>query len=186
MPLPAPDARQHRHRRTLTMDGYFRDDGMLDVEGHLVDIKSYDFQNETRGAVTAGTPVHDMWLRLTLDEHLVVKDVAVSIDASPHPICPAIAPAFNKLKGERIKPGWNIRVRELLGGIQGCTHVVEMLGPLGTVAYQTMGPSRVRAPGAPPPDPNKPSPRIGTCHALAPDSPVVKKRWPQFYTGKDA
>ena len=139
--------------------------------------------SDLRGAVTAGTPVHDMWLRLTLDEHLVVQEVAVAMDASPHPICPAILPAFNKLKGERIKPGWNVRVRELLGGVEGCTHLVEMLGPLGTVAYQTIGPSRVRAPNAPPPDPNKPPARINSCHAMASDSPVVKKRWPQFYTG---
>ena len=24
---------------------------------------------------------------------------------------------------------------------------------------------------------------LGTCHALASDSPVVKERWPEFYTG---
>jgi hypothetical protein len=183
MPLPPPVPRQKRHRRTLTMEGFFREDGLIEVEGHLVDQKAYDFESDWRGTVTAGSPVHDMWIRLTLDEHLTVKDVAVAMDAGPHPICPAITPAFSKLIGERIKPGWNIRVRELLGGVQGCTHLVEMLGPLGTVAYQTVGPSRVRAPNAPPPDPNKPPARIGQCHAFAPDGPIVKKRWPQFYTG---
>lgn len=183
MPLSTPAARQHRHRRTLTMDGYFRDDGLIEIEGHLVDIKAYDFENETRGTVKAGTPLHDMWIRLTLDEFLTVKDVEVAMDASPHPICPAIAPAFAKLKGERIKPGWFMRVKTLFGGIQGCTHLMEMLGPMATVAYQTVGPSRVKSPGAPQPDPDRPPARINSCHALAADGPVVKKRYPRFYTG---
>ena len=26
---------------------------------------------------------------------------------------------------------------------------------------------------------------LGTCHALASDSPAVKEQWPEFYTGSD-
>ena len=30
-----------------------------------------------------------------------------------------------------------------------------------------------------------PPPVLNTCHALASDSPVVKKRWPRVYSGPD-
>ncbi len=108
-------------------------------------------------------------------------------DANPHAVCPAILPAFAKLKGLRIAPGWNRKVRELLGGVRGCTHLVEMLGPLATVAYQSIGVSKIPQPDggtlAAPADPTRKPKRIDSCHALAADGEVVRKRWPAFYRG---
>ncbi len=39
MPLPAARPRELLTRRTITCNGYLRDDGLLDVEGHLVDAR---------------------------------------------------------------------------------------------------------------------------------------------------
>jgi hypothetical protein len=190
MPLSEPQPREERHHRRIEMRGYRRGDGLWDIEGVLRDVKAYDFSSETRGVMPAGTPVHDMWIRLTVDETMLVQDVEVAMDANPHTACPAILPAFNKLKGLRIAPGWNRKVRELLGGVRGCTHLVEMLGPLATVAYQSIGVSKVPMPdggtlGAPA-DPTRKPKRIDSCHALAADGDVVRKRWPAFYTGPKA
>ncbi|MFT5540588.1 MAG: hypothetical protein ACI82H_002121 [Alphaproteobacteria bacterium] len=184
MSLSEPSQRKRLHKRVITLEGYQRDDGLWDIEGHLVDTKDYDFDNSWRGQVTAGTAVHNMRLRLTLDDTLTVKEVDASIDAGPHQTCPNITPAYKVLVGERIKPGWNLRVRELLGGVSGCVHLVEMLGPIGTVAFQTMGPTlaRKRQDDAASVTTAKPA-RLNACHALASDGEVVKKRWPAFYTG---
>jgi hypothetical protein len=184
MPLTAPAPRKRLHKRVITLEGYQRDDGLWDIEGHLVDTKDYDFDNSWRGRITAGTAVHNMRLRLTVDDTMTVRDVDAALDAGPHHVCADITPAYKILVGERIKPGWNLRVRELLGGVKGCVHLVEMLGPIGTVAYQTLGPSRARkkmddAAGV---VAAKPA-RIDTCHALAADGEVVHTRWPEFYTG---
>jgi hypothetical protein len=183
MPLSTPTERERRHTRTLALDGYERADGLWDIEGHLADVKAYAFDNYWRGEIAPGTAVHDMWIRLTLDDTMTVRDVEAAIDAGPHRICPDITPAYKVLIGERIKPGWNLRVRELLGGVQGCVHLVEMLGPVGTVAYQTIRPiverrKRTAAGEAP----RRPA-RLDTCHAMASDGAVVKERWPEFYTG---
>ena len=185
MPLSEPTARKRLHKRVITLEGYQRDDGLWDIEGHLVDTKDYDFHNSWRGDVTAGTAVHNMRLRLTVDDTMSVKDVDASLDAGPHKTCPSITPAYKVLIGDRIKPGWNLRVRELLGGVRGCVHLVEMLGPIGTIAFQTMGPTlaRQRQDAAAGITRTKPL-RIDTCHAMASDSEVVKARWPEFYTGK--
>lgn len=185
MPLSPPVARKRLHKRVITLEGYRRDDGLFDIEGHLVDTKDYDFDNSWRGRVAAGTAVHNMRLRLTVDDGMTVRDVDAALDAGPHHVCADITPAYKVLIGERIKPGWNLRVRELLGGVRGCVHLVEMLGPIGTIAYQTMGPTRAqsRREAAEGVAPGKRPARIDTCHALAADGEVVKARWPEFYTG---
>ena len=172
MPLSEPAPREHRHTRLLDMRGYRREDGLWDIEGHMTDTKTYQFENEHRGTVTPGTPLHDMWIRLTLDK-------------GPLAVCPAITPNFAVLKGLRIAPGWFMKVKGLLGGVKGCVHLVEMLGPMATVAFQTIGPSRVKsADGVPFGEAKGARPkRIDSCHALASDGDVVKKRWPEFYTG---
>lgn len=185
MPLSEPAAREHRHTRRLDMRGYRREDGLWDIEGHMTDTKTYQFENEHRGTVTPGTALHDMWIRLTLDDALLVHDIEVTLDKGPLAICPAIAPNFAVLKGLRIAPGWYLKVKKLLGGVNGCVHLTEMLGPMATVAFQTIGPSRVKSPDGVPfgEAKGKRPQRIDSCHALASDGEVVKKRWPEFYTG---
>ena len=42
MPLPAR-ARREIHHRSIDMRAYAREDGLFDVEAHLVDTKPFDF-----------------------------------------------------------------------------------------------------------------------------------------------
>lgn len=181
MALSAPVPRQHLHTRQLDMRGYRREDGLWDIEGHLTDVKTYAFHNEWRGEVAPGTPIHDMWIRLTVDSSLTVREVEVATDASPYRICPDIAPNFAAVKGLTIGPGWSRRLKERLGGTKGCTHLVEMLGALATVAIQTLVRER-KEPGSDAAASGWP-PFLDSCHALASDSEVTARFWPQFYTG---
>jgi hypothetical protein len=202
MPLSPPAPRARMHTRRIELNGYLREDGLWDIEAHLTDEKSYGFDNEWRGRVEAGTPVHDMWIRLTIDDDKVVQAVEVTTDAGPYRICPEIAPNFQRLAGVKIAPGWNNRVKELLGGIRGCTHLVDLLGPIATVAYQTQTSTllkRKRGPAPPAtmgatmgattgaaktPDGARRRPAIlDSCHAYASDSEVAKRFFPEFYTG---
>jgi len=184
MPLSEPAAREHIHSRTLEMQGFRRADGLWDIEGHLVDHKTYGFDNRWRGRVEAGMPVHEMRMRLTIDEKMLVRGVEAVTDAAPFPACAEITPAYRKLEGMRIGPGWNVQVRRMLGGVRGCTHLVEMLGPMATVAYQTLvGQRRKTADDATPEQPRRKPPIIDTCHALASDGAVVHEEWPEFRTG---
>ena len=68
--------------------------------------------NNFRGEIEPGDPLHDMWIRLTVDSEFIVQDVEVHTDAGPYQLCPSILPNFQKLKGLKIGPGWNRRVRE--------------------------------------------------------------------------
>lgn len=188
MPLSVPAPREHLHTRTVECRGYRREDGLWDIEGHLVDTKSYAFDSNSRGAMPPGTPVHDMWIRLTVDDELVVRAIEVVTDSSPFPVCPEITPNFQRVVGLSIKTGWTQQVRSLLGGTEGCTHLVELLGPVATTAFQTIFPWRERrrraqaAQGIATAPQRRPA-HLDTCHALALDGPVVAKIWPAFYTG---
>jgi predicted PolB exonuclease-like 3'-5' exonuclease len=70
--------------------------------------------------------------------------VEAATEASPYDVCPAVIPNFQRLVGLRIYPGFHKQVRDLLGGTQGCTHLVDLLGPVATTAYQTVFPYRAR------------------------------------------
>jgi hypothetical protein len=182
MPLSTPVGRKPMHTRTVTCRGYLRDDGLWDIEGHLVDTKPFDIPSEDRGGtIPAGAPLHEMWIRLTVDTDLLVHDAEACTDHGPYGICGNITGNFKRLKGLTIKSGWTLKTRQLLGGTQGCTHLVELLGPVGTTAFQTIYAARVRReagkaltqrPGL-----------IDSCHAYAADGPIVLRRWPQFHTG---
>lgn len=142
MPLSKPVRRQLLHRRQVHCQGFEREDGLWDIEARITDVKTHSVDNPERGGyVAAGEPFHDMWMRLTLDRSLTIHRVEACIDASPFPHCPAIAERFRQLEGTRIGPGWHSRARELFSGVDGCTHLYELLPPLATTAVQTLWPS---------------------------------------------
>ena len=203
--LPTADRRRVVHERRYDIRGYEREDGMLDVEGKIVDLKPHSFDNHDRGYVPAGEPLHEMHLRLTIDHSFKIhKSVAATL-YSPYTMCPGATPAYERLEGLTIGPGFNKKAAEAVGTVHGCTHITEMLRAMGTVAYQSMWPimrrkqkeleeqeEAERAAGtseaadteAKAEDKPKPKQRpglLGSCHAHSPWSEVVERQWPDFF-----
>ncbi len=179
MSLPNPAPRKLLHNRAVNCYGYQREDGLWDIEGHIKDTKTYLYTNSQKD-FPAGEPIHEMWLRLTMDLDFKIYDVQAQVIAFPKRGCGDIADHFKCLIGQSIGPGWKKRVKELVGGKKGCTHLVELLAPIATTAFQAMHEDILQNLG----DSGRPG-FIDTCHILASDGPEVKSRWPQFYTGKD-
>ena len=144
MPLSEPVKRWHLHTRTVTIEGFAREDGLWDIEGRMTDVKTYGFPNEDRGRIEAGEPLHDMRVRLAIDADMRVHAVEASTEASPFRICPEIAPNYRKLEGAVIGPGWRARIREVADGRDGCTHISELLVAMATAAFQTLYAQRER------------------------------------------
>ena len=181
-PLSRAAPRKHLHTRSITCRGYLREDGLWDIEGTIVDTKTYSFDNQDRGGVRAGEPVHEMWIRLTVDDDRVVQEAEASSEAGPFTMCGDITPAYAALRGLRIAPGWRRAVQERLGGVKGCTHISDfLLGPLAATAYQAVRPEREKDRNEKPKT-GKPA-MLNSCHALAADSPLAKRLWPEFYSG---
>ena len=79
-----------------------------------------------------------------MDDDLNVVGVEARTVWGPYNMCGDITPNFQALKGLAIKGGWTQKTRELLGGTRGCTHLLELLGPMATTAFQTVYPLRAR------------------------------------------
>jgi hypothetical protein len=175
MPLPAPAPRSPVHTREIVCAGFRRADGLWDIEARLIDRKAYAVANDHR-SIDAGAPFHEMALRVTVDDTLLIHAVEACIDAGPHRICPFVTASFQGLVGLRIEAGFGAELRRRLGGVHGCTHLLELFGPLATTAVQTVHPLRPHAPGA-----SARPPQIDTCHALAATGEVVARNWPRFH-----
>ncbi|ORU91204.1 MAG: hypothetical protein A6F72_01500 [Cycloclasticus sp. symbiont of Poecilosclerida sp. N] len=178
MPLPTSSARKELHRRQITCTGFRRDDGLWDVDAHLTDIKTIPFENAYRGTIQPGDAIHDMWVRITVDEQLVIHNCIAVTDKSPFGCCPDITAIFKRLIGEKITAGWTARVKKLVGGLQGCTHLTDLLGPATTTIFQTMAGVRK---GRNSTETTKPF-YIDGCHAWASDGEQVLAHHPKFHT----
>jgi hypothetical protein len=202
MPLTAPQPREAIHARAIEINGYRRADGMYDIEAHLTDIKTFGQTNYDRGYIPAGEPIHDMWLRLTIDDTMQVVGVEAVSDKTPYQMCPSAAPNFSRLIGLTIKAGFLRDANHLVGGTMGCTHLRELLQQMATTAFQTINPAKVRremraegideAPGSDKVDARVtekmggPPKILNTCLAYADTGPLVQRRWPALYKGQDA
>ena len=135
MPLPVTEVeRELTHTRRVRYEGYKRADGLWDIEAHLTDVKNHDYRLKT-GVRRAGQPVHEMWLRVTIDRGFTIRDAMAASDAVPYPGgCETIAPAYERLVGLSLIKDFRRKTRELLGGVRGCTHLTEMLAGLPTAA----------------------------------------------------
>lgn len=180
MPLSPPADRERLHHRDIRCAGYCRDDGNWDIEGRLTDTKTYDFANRWRGRVRPNEGLHDMWVRLTVDNGLLIHAAEAATDSGPFEICGNITPNIRRLEGERIGPGWRRLIRQKIGGTEGCTHINELLGVLATVAYHTVFSSRSSNWARSQRD--RPS-FIDSCHTWASDGDAVRHHYPQHYTG---
>ena len=181
MPLTAPAPRRHLHTRTIKCEGFEREDGLFDVEAQIVDQKAYDVDEPYRGHRPAGAHVHDMQVRLTLDQAMTVRAIEATTNHAPYDICPNVAPGYQALVGAKIGAGWRKAVTEAVGRTRGCTHITELLMPMATVAFQTMG-NWKSSPGTAGNPGQKPH-FIDGCHAWASDGPVVKRLFPLHYRG---
>jgi hypothetical protein len=160
------------------MDGYRRDDGLWEVEARLVDRKDRDFELSFRGRLPPGEPVHDMFLRVVVDERRVIRGIEARMGASPFPSCPGATEAFQELAGLRIGPGWLKEARRLVGGVAGCTHLFEMLGPIATTVYQTMVPLTEKERIA---DAGRPPAILDSCHGWRRGGEAVERLLPEWF-----
>jgi len=183
MPFSTPHPRKHLHDRHVHCQGFLREDGLWDIEGYMEDTKTYSIPSHDRIEIKPGEPLHGMGLRITLDNELTIVEAEATMDATPFNLCPKIAPEFADLKGIQIARGWRKEVRRRFGGRHGCTHLVELLGPMATVAFQTVFSYRHRDEDV---QYDRKPPHLDTCHALASDSEVVKRIYPEWYEGDEA
>ena len=180
MPLPVSEVeRELTHTRRVRYEGFRRKDGLWDIEAHLTDVKNHDCDLKA-GVRRAGQPIHEMWLRVTIDTRFNVLAAEASSDAVPYPGgCESIAPAYRQLVGLSLVKDFRRRTREILGGARGCTHLTELLAGLPTAAIQTFAGAVKQEHG----DGRRPF-QLDQCHALETSTETVKKWYPEWHREK--
>jgi hypothetical protein len=180
-----PEKRRLMHRRSVECLGYLRDDGLWEVEARLLDTKPFARHDRRHGLRQAGDPVHDIRLRLAVDDKLTIHEAGTNMQVTPYPTCVDVDGILQRLVGERIGKGWRELVRRKIGRLETCTHLSELLGPAVTTLFQTMSNGKNpegrdsidnRRDDAEPPF------FIGGCHSWRTDGPVVAEFFPQFAT----
>jgi hypothetical protein len=183
MPLPPPTApRDHAHTRSIRFECYRRADGHFDVEGRLLDTKPFAVELSS-GLVPANAPMHDMWLRLTIDASLNVLDAEAATDAMPYPgACSEITPDYaRQLVGLNLGRGFRRAVQERFANVKGCTHLTELLLQCPTAAIQTLaGFKRDNE------DRHGKPFQLDRCHALDTHGEAVRRYYPKWYVGEKA
>jgi hypothetical protein len=182
MPLSQPVFRRAlKHTRAIQVEAFARDDGLWDIDAHITDVKARDAKLAS-GIKPAGTPLHDLWLRLTIDLELTIIDAEAQSHAVPYPsYCDTIGPAYKKLVGLNLLKGFRQGLKERLAGIEGCTHLTELAQILPTAAIQAFAGEVIDTRDGASVDGQSQKPfQLDRCHALRTDGAAVAKYYPRW------
>lgn len=196
MPLPnAAPARSLQHRRSIDVEVFSRGGGLWEVDARLADVKTRDVKL-ANGTRPAGEPIHDLLLRLVIDERFNILEAGSETQAMPYPgQCDVFGDAAGKnadesegdayrnLVGLNLMQGFRQAVRHRLGGVRGCTHLSEMSQTLPTAVVQAFAgvviDTRGDGEGSERPF------QIDRCHALRADGAVVREHYPRWFRQGD-
>ena len=185
MALPtAAIERQLKHRRSIDVQIYARGNGLWEVDAHITDVRTRETPMAT-GLLPAGAPIHDMLLRLVVDERFNVVEAGAETAAMPYPgECNSYGDVYQRLVGLNLMRGFRQAVKERLGGIQGCTHITELTQVLPTAVVQAFAGEVLDTRGDAA-DSEQPF-QIDRCHALRADGLAVKTYYPRWYRAAPA
>ncbi|WP_281915811.1 DUF2889 domain-containing protein [Caldimonas thermodepolymerans] len=174
---PAAPHRQLKHRRSIDLAVYARGDGLWEVDARLTDVKTRDFPLAS-GVRAAGEPVHDMTLRLVVNERFDILEAGAESHSVPYPgHCEAYGDAYARLVGLNLLKGFRHAVKERLGGVQGCTHITELAQVLPTAVIQAFAGEVIHTQESSETRPFQ----IDRCHALRADGETVRLYYPRWY-----
>ena len=180
MALPtAASERQLKHRRSIDVQIYARGNGLWEVDAHITDVRPVTTQMVT-GPLPAGEPIHDMLLRLVVDEQCNIVEAGAQTTAMPYPgQCDTYGDVYGRLVGLNLMKGFRQAVKERVGGAQACTHITELAQVLPTAVVQAFAGEVIDTRGASA-DSTQPF-QIDRCHALRADGPTVQAYYPRWY-----
>ncbi|MGV8893294.1 MAG: DUF2889 domain-containing protein [Burkholderiaceae bacterium] len=182
MPLSPPAvSRVLKHTRAIRIEAFSREDGLWDIDACITDVKTHDIPLAS-GVRLADTPIHELWLRITIDTRFNIVAVEAVSDAVPYPgYCNTISPDYQKMVGLNLLSGFRHQLKHLLSGTHGCTHLTELAQILPTAAIQAFAGEVVDTHDGANADPQSQKPfQLDRCHALRTDGAAVAKyysRW---------
>ncbi len=131
------DRNRKIHRRQIDICTYEYEKDAVVVEGRLTDnrlLKTYFFSTEE---FRPPGIVHDLVIRMVVKgATLVIDDIDVEMDTIPREDCRQLLKALRPVIGMKIQAGFTEKVKEKVGGVKGCTHLVALLLAMAPAAVQ--------------------------------------------------
>ncbi|MCZ4064562.1 DUF2889 domain-containing protein [Oxalobacter aliiformigenes] len=180
MSLPLPTtARVLKHTRTIQVQFFYRNDGLWDIDAHFTDVKTHDLLL-TSVVIPAKRPVHNLWLRLTINAQGTVVDAYVAFDDVPFEgYCERIHSRYRQLIGLNVLHHFRHGLHERFKDVNGCTHMNELAEAIPSVAMQVFvfGEEEARAKAAFQKAEDRPF-HLDQCHCMDTAGPAVKRFYP--------
>ncbi len=182
LPSAAPE-RQLKHRRSIEVNIFSRGNGLWEVDAAITDVKTHDFPL-AGGMRRAGEPIHDMLLRIVIDDRLNILEAGSETRAMPYEghcgnFGDDLGDVYQRLAGLNLLKGFRREVNQRLGGVVGCTHLTELTQVLPTAVVQAFAGDVIDTredSGS-----NTQPFQIDRCHALRQDGPVVRMFYPRWH-----
>ena len=124
------------HTRTLSMATYETDGDNIIVEGTLADHRLVDTYLLSGDHRPRGILHHVSVQLLIGPPELTIHDIDVDMISVPRPHCAEIVRSYDRLKGVAVKSGFTVKVKELMGGPKGCSHVTALIVAMGPTVVQ--------------------------------------------------
>ncbi len=124
------------HSRSIEMKSYVLDDDCILVEGWLREDRFQPVYALTGEKIEPG-PVHHMAIRLKLGSAPpTILDAEAEMVHVPLEFCRGTLETINNVIGLEIRAGFKKKVREMMGGEQGCVHLTHLLTVMSQAAFQ--------------------------------------------------
>lgn len=124
------------HTRNMSFTTYMAGEGHIVTKAALTDVRLKDYFKLTGQKVEAGT-LHDMEvIFLIKTPSMVIEDIEVSLKTVPREDCTHLSRSLDPLIGLSVTKGFTSNVRNLCGGVKGCTHLVTLLTAAGSAIIQ--------------------------------------------------
>ncbi|MDA8125464.1 MAG: DUF2889 domain-containing protein [Deltaproteobacteria bacterium] len=166
------------HTRKIEIATYAYDGQRILVEGLLRDDRFQDSYLLSCEKLPRGV-VHHMTIRLLVNcANLMIEDVDVQMDTVPGgDACRETLDSLAPLKGLTITRGFMVKVKKLVGGVKGCTHLVELIQTMAPAVIQGLGTYQALKPAPFNPERAKKFVQylINTCHTWRDGGPFVEK-----------
>lgn len=178
LPTAAP-GRRLQHRRQVDVQVFSRGSGLWEVDARVIDVRPEPVELAS-GLRAAGAPIHEMLLRLVVDQRFRIVEAGAETLAMPYEqACADHGDLYAGLVGMNLMKGFRRAVAERFGGVRGCTHINELAQVLPTAVVQAFAGEvfDTRGDG---PQATQPF-QIDRCRALRSDGPTVLAYYPRWY-----
>ncbi len=134
------------HERMITMRTFEAGEKHVIVEGQLIDDRLTDTYFLSGEKHPAG-PIHHFVIRILLRvDDMVIEEIEGEALTVPREVCRETMETLQRIKGLSLTKGYSTKVRGLLGGAEGCSHMVMLLIAMGPAALQGLWSHRARKP----------------------------------------